>query len=167
MKPDVNKTMSPNNLPLNSLVVASYIAVLCTQKGFTWNNTKIQKLLYCCYGCVLAGYNERLCDEYPRAWQYGPVFPRVFNHIEKKKTFPLKADGIETSQEIKTFIGKVIDVFGKYNAATLSDWSHNPGSPWDIVINIMNAPNSFIPDDMIRAYFLKNIVKTDAPNAGS
>ena len=64
-----------------SLHVASYIANLCEKNGLSYNNTKIQKLLYCAYGCILAAYNQRLCDERPRAWKHGPVFPRVFAYI--------------------------------------------------------------------------------------
>lgn len=50
-------------MPFNSLDVASFIATVCNEQGFHYNNTKIQKLLYCCYGGVLAVYNQRLCDE--------------------------------------------------------------------------------------------------------
>jgi uncharacterized phage-associated protein len=158
--------MSDTKTPLNSLAVASHIATVCDQKGCDWNSTKIQKLLYCCYGCVLAGFNERLCDEYPRAWQYGPVFPKVFNHIKKGKPFPLKSGALDTSEEMKQFLEKVIDVFGRYSAGALTAWSHHPDSPWDIVVNKMDAPNSFIPDDLICRYFLENkIVRPDTPNA--
>ncbi len=59
--------------------VAAYIAQQCRTKGIEYNNTKIQKLLYCAYGILLAWAGEHICDEYPRAWDYGPVFPKVFN----------------------------------------------------------------------------------------
>lgn len=64
-----------------SLDVAAYIAQECDRRGYTYNNTKIQKLLYVAYGVMLAWQNERICDEYPRAWPYGPVFPKVFKFI--------------------------------------------------------------------------------------
>ena len=47
------------------------------------DKAKSQKLLYCCYGAVLAETNERLTDEHPKAWPYGPVFPRTFTDINK------------------------------------------------------------------------------------
>ena len=55
--------------------VAAYIAQECKRREIEYNNTKIQKLLYCSYGVMLAWKDERICEEYPRLWPYGPVFP--------------------------------------------------------------------------------------------
>ena len=55
--------------------VAAYIAQECKRREIEYNNTKIQKLLYCSYGVMLAWKDERICVEYPRLWAYGPVFP--------------------------------------------------------------------------------------------
>lgn len=41
------------------------------------SKTQAQKLLYCCYGIVLAAFDERLTDEHPKAWPGGPIFPRA------------------------------------------------------------------------------------------
>jgi uncharacterized phage-associated protein len=145
----------------NSLDVAAFIAQTCGKFNYSFNNTKIQKLLYCCYGCYLAAYSERLCDEYPRAWQYGPVFPRVFNHIHKNRPLPINnatLPGID--QDKKDFLEDVIKVFGQYNAVPLSEWTHKCGSPWYKVVHELDGGlNSFIPDDIIKDYFLKNVVE--------
>lgn len=150
-------------MPYDSLVVASFIAQRCKEKGFYYNNTKIQKLLYCCYGSVLAVYGERLCSEYPRAWQYGPVFPRVFNYIQKRKgNLEEYCLAFQASQEIIDLLDSVIDVFGRQTAVRLSDWTHQPGSPWDKVVNKINGEgqgmNDFIPDDIITKYFKEHVV---------
>lgn len=152
----------------NSLEVASFIAQLCRKNGYYYNNTKIQKLLYCCYGSVLASRNERLCDEYPRAWQYGPVYPRVFNFISKGKgNLEAYCPNFSDDEELKIFLGKVIDVFGKYTAVDLSKWTHKPGSPWDQVVNCIDGKgkgmNNFIPDDLIAQYFREHVI-TGATN---
>lgn len=142
----------------DSVQVASVIAHLCKDHGYNYNNTKIQKLLYCCYGCVLAKYNERLCEEYPKAWQYGPVFPRVFKFIHKGKDL-LSVEQPEMSNELKVFLDEVVNVFGRYNAVPLSDWTHKKGSPWDIVVNeIDEGLHGIIPDDLIKDYFAKNVL---------
>ena len=144
-----------------SVQVASLVARLCEKKGYHWNNTKIQKLLYCTYGCFLAAYNERLCDEYPRAWKHGPVFPRVFNHIHKHRPFPVEPKDVVLTAEHSVFLEKAVDIFGKFNAVPLSDWTHRDGSPWHTVVHKLNDGNlgDYIPDDIIRAYFRENIVK--------
>lgn len=47
----------------DSREIAALIAKECKKKGISYNNTKIQKLLYCCYGVMLAWKNARICDE--------------------------------------------------------------------------------------------------------
>lgn len=156
-------------IPCNSLDVASLIARLCHKRNYHYNNTKIQKLLYCCYGSVLAVFGQRLCDEYPRAWQYGPVFPRVFNYIKKRKgDIALYHPDFSLPDELRALLEKVIDIFGKYDAVPLSKWTHKPGSPWDTVVNQLDGEggglNNFIPDDLIANYF-KSYVLTGEANA--
>lgn len=145
-------------MKFNSIDMAAHIARLCVKHNFSYNNTKIQKLLYCCYGCVLAKYGERLCDEYPRAWQYGPVFPRVFNFIHKKRNL-MERDPLPIEVELNNFLDEVIKTFGKYNAVPLSNWTHKEGSPWDTVVNKMGEGlNGFIPDDIVEEYFKTNVL---------
>ena len=146
----------------NSIEVASYIVHLCTKLGYEYNNTKIQKLLYCCYGAILVVCKERLCDEYPRAWQYGPVFPRVFNHIQKCKPLPSYQDVDNAPDKVKNLLSKVVTEFGKYSASSLSNWTHQKGSPWDRVVNENEAGlNGFIPDGFIAEYFETHVVQDE------
>jgi len=144
-----------------SLNVASHIAKICRANSLNFNNTKIQKLLYCCYGCSLVILQDRLCDEYPRAWQYGPVFPRVFKYIKDGKS--LFIDDIAlvgTSQDALRLIDNVVKNFGIYTAQSLSAWTHKTGSPWDKAVNELGGGlGSFIPDDIIADYFKENIVR--------
>ena len=141
-----------------SLNVASYIANLCKKNCHEYNNTKIQKLLYCSYGCVLAIYNQRLCDEYPRAWKYGPVFPRVFSYISKGRDILVPCPSLNAGDELLALLENVVNTFGAYSASALSTWTHQAGSPWDVVVNAMNDQNGIIPDDLISEYFAANVV---------
>ena len=146
--------------PFNSLDVASYIANRCHAKGIHYNNTKIQKLLYCCYGSLLAVKGVRLCDEHPRAWQYGPVFPRVFNYIKKGKDLRGRNLNLNAPSDVLTLIDDVLDAFGRYTATTLSNWTHQKDSPWDRALNELEGePNGFIPDDLIGEYFKNHVVR--------
>jgi uncharacterized phage-associated protein len=147
-----------------SLNVASHIANVCEAQNINYNNTKIQKLMYCCYGCVLAVHNERLCDEYPRAWQFGPVFPRVFTYISKGRNILSVCPRLDAPTNVLDLIGNVLNTFGRYSANVLSKWTHTEGSPWDIVINDMGDRNGIIPDDLITEYFREYVVR-DAENA--
>lgn len=151
----------------DSRVIAAYIARQCDMRDIAYNNTKIQKLLYIAYGGMLAWKGKRICDEHPRAWQYGPVFPKVFNVIHKGRdiaAFPSPDDDKpENHPEIREIVAKTLDTFGGGSSSQLSAWSHKPGSPWDKVVN--GGPNlepaglnSYIPDDFITEYFKERIV---------
>jgi len=151
------------SMKYNSLKVAALIAKICKQNALFYNNTKIQKLLYCCYGCALADLDGRICDEYPRAWQHGPVFPRVFKHISKGGEIIL-IDHSEITGQPAELIEEVTKSFGIYTATSLSEWTHSPNSPWDIVVNQTPADEggglgNFIPDDMIKDYFGRHVVQ--------
>ena len=164
---ELDPTIANLAMQYNSLDVASLIARLCQKLHYHYNNTKIQKLLYCCYGSVLAAYGKRLCDEYPRAWQYGPVFPRVFNYIKKRRGILAEySPDFKVPAQIESLLEDVVAVFGKYDAVPLSTWSHKPGSPWDMVVNHIDGEggglNNFIPDDLIAAYFRENVVARDS-----
>lgn len=141
----------------NSIDMAAQIARICDSLGYTYNNTKIQKLLYCCYGCFLAKYEERLVDEYPRAWQYGPVFPKVFNYIKKGNDLMERSPIADLTEEQCIFLKSIIETFGKYDAVPLSQWSHKKGSPWEQVVSEFGL-QQFIPDDIIQKYFSENIL---------
>ena len=154
-------------MPYDSLDVASLIARLCRERGFHYNNTKIQKLLYCCYGSVLAAEGKRLCAEYPRAWQYGPVFPRVFSYIKKRGDIADHSPAFSPEEPgLAELLGKVIDTFGRHKAVPLSQWTHKPNSPWDTVVNRMDGEGAglgnFIPDDLISDYFREHVVRGGA-----
>lgn len=62
------------------------------------NKTQMQKILFMCYGLYLTKHNEPLfSDDTPKAWPFGPVFPRSYKRyvevvpndlsIDDKKAF--------------------------------------------------------------------------------
>lgn len=155
-----------NNEQFDSRDVAAYIAQECIRNGYSYNNTKIQKLLYCVYGAVLAKLNFRICDEQPHAWPYGPVFPKVFNYIHKGKDITSYSDRVqkELCSDKLEFINLIIKYFCKYTASQLSSWSHMDGSPWSNVIQNDKSGwnksgwNTSLRDEDIISYFKKNVL---------
>ena len=153
-------------VPYDSRDIAAYIAKQCDACGIRYNNTKIQKLLYCVYGCYLAWKKEWICDEYPRAWKYGPVFPKVFNYFHKHQGISQFSSVIQDSadSDVKDVIADlVIPNFAKYPASQLSAWTHKPGSPWDKTVNGYGdnegtGLHGFMPDGFIFDYFLHKVL---------
>lgn len=137
--------------------VMSYLLGVCQDLGYSWNITKAQKILYCCYGSILAGFGRRLTEEAPQAWQYGPVFPRTIKAIKKgvvrpniKNTFSK-----ECPKEWLPLLRQTVEYFGKYSASQLSRWTHRPGSPWCLSTNNGEDLLGQIPASLIKDYFSK------------
>ena len=141
---------------VSSVDFAKYL-LLCVQKLNTtfkppieMNETKLHKLMYICDGILLSS-DVNIIDENVRAWNYGPVYPKVHSWVAKYKPFeanheiaPPQAviDYLESVQA-KEVVLSVVKRMRKYTAGELSNWSHRPDSPWEKALErsngIMNA----------------------------
>ena len=150
--------------PLDSLQVMAYIIKQCRDQGIEVNATKLQKLMYCCYGVALAMLNFRICDESPEAWQYGPVFPRTLkefkdNGIQGLVDSQTTTEADQWPSAVKDSIRQTLAFFGRYTANQLSMWSHLKGSPWSRASNDGKDLYGQIDDSSIRAYFSESVVR--------
>ena len=144
----------------DSIDVAAYVTKECAQKNFFVNLTKIQKLVFCVYGDVLATSGERICKDHPKAWPHGPVFPRIYKYTKRH------ADGIVEAlmsheenltsilnERQKKIIDTTLNFFGRYNAGTLVNWTHDEDGPWFKSTNGGKVLQKEIPDNLISDYF--------------
>lgn len=141
--------------------VMAYILTKCENENIFVNLTKLEKLLYCCYGAILAKYDARLTSEHPQAWPYGPVFPQTFIAFRNGEITAGQGNSFRQNcpPEWLSLIDEVIAVFGKYKASQLSAWSHKEGSPWYKASSggrVMQAP---LDDFQIRQYFRENVLE--------
>ncbi|MDO5531972.1 Panacea domain-containing protein [Sutterella sp.] len=148
--------------PVDSLQMMAYIIGHCVEKDIALNVTKLQKLMYCCYGCVLARFGARLTDEYPEAWQFGPVFPEA---LRSARFFSLddflgKATPEVTAlpADVIALVNDAVDYFGQFKAAQLSDWSQRPNSPWARATHGGKFLYSRLEDSDISSYFRRNVL---------
>lgn len=159
--------MSNDRKPYSSVLVARYIAATANERGVTINVTKVQKLLYIAYGTHLALYRERLVDEQPQAWPYGPVFPKTRKDLIKTNVLGLRNndeqfDTIRQDDSTTRLIDAVFNTFGRWTAKQLSDWSHKDDSPWGQVVSMDGfAWGDRIPDSYIQTYFNSIINRGD------
>lgn len=142
--------------------IAIYIIALANDDRIAVNMTKVQKLLYIVYGAYLRIYGERLLDEHPQAWPYGPVFPTTrnkllkyeFSTITKEEITEEERDHIAKDDKLNHVIDFVFRHFGDWNAGQLSEWSHCNGSPWQQTTNKDGFKwGNVISDELIRDYF--------------
>ena len=152
-------TENTDNGKYNSVEVAKYIVAYWNDKGAEINMTKLQKLLYIAYGSWLAVKNERLTDEHPQAWPYGPVFPTTRNYFLKINfdniTFDNVPDELKKDNELENIISEIYNSqFGSWLSNKLSAWSHLKGSPWDKANNKKGFKwGDRIEDKDIKKYF--------------
>ena len=132
---------------------------LAFSKGIVLNVTKVQKILYIVYGYFLANYNHVLLSEQPKAWPYGPVFPRTRKKVDYG--VPLKLDNEEFKEisndgKVTELFNNIIDKYSKFTASQLSDWSHMKGGPWEQSTKQNGFDwNQPIDDLLIKKYFLE------------
>jgi len=134
------KFMTTNNGigEVDSVEFAIYLEKKARESGKDVNVTKIQKWLYICYGLFLAAENKPLLNERPRAWDYGPVFPRVYKK-QSRNNNSLSGLEKEINTELLEKYNDIIDVtvehFGDWTATQLGNWTHEKGSAWDKQFN--------------------------------
>lgn len=152
----------------SSVDVAKYIVSMCNKKHFGINMTKMQKLLYIIYGTYLAVYNQRLTNEHPQAWPFGPVFPTTRNKLLHRDFFEISLNDIDKEvvdemskdKRLNNIIDFIFKEFGKWNATKLTLWSHKDGSPWYLTTQQDYFKwGDEIPDEYIQEYFDSIIVR--------
>lgn len=150
-----------------STILAKYIAAYLNERRVDINMTKIQKLTYIVYGTWLAAKNERLIDEHPQAWPYGPVFPTTRNQLLKIDLNAISLSDqdlneISKDSEVNLLMDSVYKTFGNWSASMLSEWSHKDGSPWEKTVSTERFKwGDVINDDDIKSYFKKIIIPKD------
>ena len=157
--------MIDENPKYNSVQVACYIVAMANERSLGINMTKLQKLLYITYGTYLALYDQRLTNEHPQAWPYGPVFPTVRNRLLKRDLSSIGLQDVspQIPAEDKRFeqvVNLVLNSFGDKNATTLTLWSHQSGSPWDRIASQEGFTwGEQIPDPYIQEYFNSILIR--------
>lgn len=137
-------------MELTSLDYARLIQYAAQKKHRTMlNKTQINKILFYVYGAYLADTGNQLFkDDFPQAWMFGPVFPRVYKRIdvdEIVKTFDKETiDAFNSNQRALDIISESVAKMCKMTATSLSEWSHEEDSPWYKTIYIFNENGDFI-----------------------
>ena len=135
------------------------------------NKTQLEKLLYITYGIYAALTNERLCEESPKAWPFGPVFPRVAKHVDVDlPPQEWKKEEYEADPNLRKAIDFVVGTYSHTTAKVLSAWSHEEDGPWyqtiygkkeveDVQGNkIVPAWNTPIDFSLIKEYFSRKFI---------
>ncbi|WP_375579851.1 type II toxin-antitoxin system antitoxin SocA domain-containing protein [Marivirga tractuosa] len=143
----------------DSVVAAKYLLATAYSKNKVLNVTKVQKLLYMAYGYFLSKKNRVLLTEKPKAWPYGPVFPRTRKKVNYSDIIDMDLEEfaeIKSDIEVNDFFNLLVDKYSKYSASQLSEWSHAEGGAWDMTVKQNGFDwNQPIADEHIIEYFKK------------
>jgi uncharacterized phage-associated protein len=129
--------------------------VLCN-----WGETKLHKLLFICDGYLCAcGVN--IISEHARAWNYGPVYPKIHKWLSRVPGLEDMRDDCSpaTLKELsdigaEPLVDRVIETYGHMSAQSLSMWTHKPGSPWEKALERgRGVMNSVIDKNDMADYF--------------
>ena len=144
----------------DSLTFAKAMVHMAHLEGRELNMSQIQVILYIAYGVWLAQNDERLFQEHPQAWQYGPVFPRVYSKMKKgsddfqEQYLNLMND----SPERFAFLERCFRRYAWTRASDLVAPHVSNGTPWSMTRKRNpDSPTARIEDDLIREWFLPRV----------
>lgn len=120
--------------------IANKILDIREETGKPLTVMQLIKLVYIADGWSLALLGKPLSKHNPQAWQYGPVYPRVYTAFKqfgsKPVTEPAYIKGTSTpyaeqfTDDEENLLREVVDAYGKLSAYALSSLTHQPGTPW-------------------------------------
>jgi uncharacterized phage-associated protein len=141
----------------SSIQVANRLLQIATEAGRYLTPMQILKLVYICHGWMLGLYGRPLIGEEIQAWKYGPVVPSLYRFVRDYGGTaimkPLPGSTTSPFDPLEDdLINQVFHKYGIYDGVTLSQMTHEEGSPWDQVWR-PSARNLVIPDEIIEAYY--------------
>ena len=118
----------------------------------------VLKLTYISHGWMLGIHGRSLINESVEAWTYGPVVPSIYHRYKAFGGDPISAAPIDRSAKFtddqRKLIEDVSDAYSEYTALQLSNITHQPGTPWDIVQRKYGI-GTIIPNELIQKYYQK------------
>ena len=119
----------------------------------SYDQMKMQKLVYMFHGWNLAINHEPLVRDRIEAWDGGPVFRSIWDHIrdfgvntqERLLINPATKEPyfVDLTEQERNVLAHVWDRYGTYSGARLSKLTHQEGTPWyQAFARCRNAPIS-------------------------
>lgn len=147
-------------MSFSAIAVANVFIDLAKESDNSLSNMQLQKLVYIAHGFSLALLDKALIYNDVKAWQYGPVYPKLYKKLRKygagKVVDFLDCDEkLANDNEFMEVIRGVWKAYGKMSGGELSARTHSPKTPWSQCWE--KEPYSNISDELIQNYY-KNIL---------
>lgn len=158
--------------------IANEFIRLAKADKYSLTQMQLQKLVYIAHGWNLAINGGPLTHDAPQAWEYGPVYPELWQALRSYGKAPVTREiangeyspgrfsedlgetaNATLSQDEKQVIERVYRDYGKFHAFQLSALTHSDGTPWTEIYDNGNGKFDEIPSQLIRAHFV-NLART-------
>ncbi|MEZ4930526.1 MAG: DUF4065 domain-containing protein [Saprospiraceae bacterium] len=149
-----------------ALEIANYFIEKSLESGEELTPMKLNKLVYIAHGWYLGLADKPLIGEAAQAWKYGPVIPSVYHRFKSyggaQITSLEPASDMVTipevkDDELKEFLQRIWDVYGRLSGLQLSSLTHQEGTPWSVTRHRYgdNQDNggAMIPNDLIKQHY--------------
>lgn len=120
--------------------IANAILDIRAESGKPLTIMQLIKLAYIADGWSMVLGDGPLIDESPEAWQYGPVYPSIYNAFSGIGSKPVSkracVEGTDIpiigdlSENETKILRMVVNSYGKLSAYGLSQLTHKPETPW-------------------------------------
>jgi uncharacterized phage-associated protein len=136
--------------------VANTFLFLSKRDGRVVTNMQLQKLVYIAHGYSLALMEEPLINNDVHAFQYGPVYPKLYKKLSLYGSGDVREsvkseDKIDPSSQEFDLIEAVWDMYGKMSGAKLSTLTHMDDTPWHKIWHTKQF--AIIPNDLIKTHY--------------
>ena len=164
-----------DNIPTTAMEIANWFL------GRSWNDPeknpqcdqmKLNKLVYYAQAWFLANFDKPLYEDDIEAWPHGPVIRDLYNEFCDFGRMPINRLGYQLdlidgefefespiyNGQHKEFLAKVWNHYKKFTGIRLSNATHFPGEPWEIIsrkVDLGKKPK--IPTELIKSVFKKKI----------
>lgn len=150
-----------NTMAYSPTTIANYF--IKNHKSNNMTPMKVIKLTYLSYCWYLAlTKTKKLLNEKAVAWDFGPVFPSLYQSIKYYGKSSIQREiPTHTKEEIQTedieFLDRIWLMYGKYDGVYLSALTHKMETPWQKVY--CRGCNSEINDEDILEHY-SSMLKT-------
>jgi len=160
--------------PYDARSIANLILDLGEQRAVAITQIVLLKIVYFSHGWYLAKENRSLVLQEFEAWKYGPVIKVVRDSFKdfgdkpivgRARRFNIFEDRYEVlsetiEEEDRKHVEIIFRTYSIHNAWTLSEMTHEGGSPWDQVWNAAEPIGRLgmrIRNEDIRQHFIERL----------
>jgi len=137
-------------------VVSNHLVEIAGAKDNTLTPMQVLKLVYIAHGYSLGARGTPLIPNRIEAWKFGPVIPTLYHAVKHWRDKPvgrIVVTGLEDfGQGDEDLIQNIYDAYDDYDGVSLSNLTHQVGTPWYEVYEAGRSGIT-IPDDLIQHHY--------------